>query len=727
MIICPDCGAANPEGSAVCTQCGSSLAEGARRCPMCGALNPRENILCEQCQARLVPLGGEGALLGADTGAAEQGKPSEEGPREPDWLTELRATVEETEVGEEETGIASFLAEEAAAEEEEAEPVEVPEWFREVVMGPAEEPEAPEEPSVPAEEVPDWLKEVLPEVGAAPSAEAGEEPAGEPPPEEAPPAEWAVETEAELPSIPPGALGEVGEETPEEGEWLAEAEARIGTGPFTEELVAEEAVEATGEEGGEAALAEEAPEWLRELEAGAPEEVEPEEQAEAPEEAELPEWLLKAAEEEEPTEEAEVPQVEPGAATPVFITEEGVPSVEPGEVPDWLRELGPPARATEVPPVEALEGIEGLVPAEIPAWLEALRPSEEGPQEPPETEGLLEGLGGTLRPSPAVEATGGPVSVPSVTARPASLARAELLQELLSRPMAPKRRVRKEKGRGLGQALARLLIGLLILVAILAPMAGIRISGSGANPSVGSPFLADVEAAYRAVEERVDSGTPVLIAFEYGPSEAEEMERVAGPLVRHVVQKGGRLLLVSTRPEGPALAERLVRGLIAAGERVDRVANLGYQPGGTAGVQGLLGNLARRGLYASGEPAARAAAMEGVTTVEDVGLVVVLAGQVEDVRGWVEQVASRGSDLAVVAGVSARVEPTARPYLGAVGRSTLRGLVSGLAGADVYEDLIGVDDQRTAFYLESLSLAQWSVALLMVVGALIFLITGEQK
>ncbi|HEY75638.1 MAG TPA: zinc ribbon domain-containing protein [Thermoflexia bacterium] len=749
MISCPKCGVANPEDSRSCRACGTPLSggeEAGRRCPMCGAMNPADSVVCEQCQARLVPLVAEEAaeaqpevpsgeeVSGAEPFSEEVSLPAEE---EPDWLTELRATMEEAE-------------EEQEPPVEEAGPVaevEVPDWLRELT--PSAPPPSEEAEGEAETEVPEWLQESAPE--AAPPEEEVERESEVPEwiQEVVSPEEEAEET-AEVPDwlrevSPPDASveeEEVEAAPPPEGEleppaWLQEVSEEVGGGPFvgvpTEEA---EAVQPGAE----------APEWLREIaeaveppstppEREAEEEVSlpPTEEAEEPEEAELPTWLLQAVSpveapaEEAPT-EAEEPEVRKGVR--VFTSEEGVPTLEPGEVPDWLKELAPTDEVPlPVPEEKGEEEIEGLAPAEIPDWLEALRPREEGgtPEEPVETEGVLEGLRGTLPPSPAVEAAERAVSIPSVTAKPASIARAELFQELLTRPIISPRRIERRRERGVGLAIQRLIIGLLLLAAVLAPMAGMWLPVGEGGGSAAPALLPDVQAAYTTVETRVHQGTPVLVSIEYGPSEAEEVDLVAQTLLRHILDRGGRLILVSTRPEGPALADRLLSALVEAADREARVVNLGYQPGQASGVQGLLANLARRPVYPAGVPASEMPAMEGVSSAEDVNLVVVLGGQDEDVLTWIEQTSARYPDLPVVAGVSARVEVSASPYLERAGAGALKGLVVGLPGATVYQDLRGEEDRHLTYYLQSVMWGQWAVAALMAVGMVVFLAGGKGR
>lgn len=751
MVSCPKCGVANPEGSRFCRACGAPLPgaeESGRRCPMCGAMNPMDSVVCGQCQARLVPLAPEQK---ADIQEEVPAQPvfSEEAPvsveGEPDWLSELRATMEEAEGRPEEP---------ASEEMPSVAEVEIPEWLRDLTPPVEEAGKAAEVPEAAPpteayeeaseETVPDWLREVVPP--SAPPVEEAEQEVELPEwlKEAASPAQVSLGEEMKETAVP-DRLQEVtppsGEEAEREApEWLeaavspaseeaGETEApewaqEAGRGPFTE-VPAEEADLSTAEP----------PEWLQEVEESPSPPPVPSEEGEvsAPPAAEsgMPAWLLEAATAAEaPTEEiaAEEPREEKAGRT--FISDEGIPPLEPGEVPDWLKELAPAEETPSMPEIETgWEEGEGLAPAEIPDWLQALRPREEGgaPEEPVETEGLLEGLRGTLPPSPAVEAAKKVVAIPSVTTKPASVARAELFQELLSRPVISSRRVERKPERGVGLAIQRLIVGLLLLAAILAPMAGVWLPMEGESGSAAPAMRAEVMAAYDAIEARVEQGTPVLVAVEYGPSEAEEIDLVARPVLQHVLDRGGRLILVSTRPEGPALADRLLSLLVGAEEREARVVNLGYQPGDASGVQGLLANLVQRPIYPTGRPAAEMPAMEDVTSVEDVGLILVLGGQAEDVLTWIEQTSSRYPDLPLVAGVSARVEVGARPYLEQAGAGALKGLVAGLPGATIYQHLRGVEDRHMLYYLQSVMLSQWVVAALMVVGMVVFLVGGKGR
>lgn len=719
MIYCPRCGAANQDGSRFCAKCGAPIPTTGARCPNCGAVNPVGNVYCDRCHARLVP-----PSVSAPSEPGEKPQPIKglslpsrpPAGEEEDWLAQLRAVAPE---------------------------------------GPSPETEKGTEP--PAAEIPEWLLQlgVVPPITApepAARAETSPFPAGAPGTEfaqERP--EWLAELEA----------------SPEEGRPVLLAPEDALKGPPQEEisraprLYAPEAPEVSPVEGpAPTPLFTELPDWLAELVGTpapttpsgppplievppklAPEEISPP----VPEEPVLPvpevppvlpDWLEEiapSAPHETPEAPRSVPPITldwlgegPAAAppqevatvVPPIILEEGaLPGPPPAEVPDWL--LAARERPETAP--RAPSDFGGLVPAEIPEWLKPLRPREveEAAEEAVETEGLLAGIRGTLSWGRGLTPTSVAARLRPVGPTPAAVARAELLQGLLARPLfQPPEEKREALTGAMGWAVSRLFVGLLLLAAILTPML-IQV------PFFGIPAGSGVDQLYARIEA-LSPETPVLLAWEYGPVEAEEMDRVAGPIVVHLLRRGARVLIVSTRPEGPATAAALLNRWVPDPEAMaGRAVNLGYQPGGTSGVREILSNLSGRTEFPTGVPAADLEAMQGVRSVADVGMVLLLAAQPDDLRGWVEQVTAANPNVPLGAGVSARVEPLAWAYLGA---GQLQGVVSGWAGGAAYERRVDAGQGRVyQYYLASLGLAQLTVAALMVVGALIFLVGGRGR
>ncbi len=742
MIYCPNCGTANREGSRFCNECGATLPTDAGiRCPMCGEMNPVSNVYCDKCNARLIPLTADQQPPGQPAPPSAQEEPppvtppgaAEEGTA--DWLAELRAGVGETAAEERapeaevpSADLPDWLAEPEAVPPPGEKPTGGPQpeadWLAELRAEAAEEPQ-PAEPTaagsepVPAAEIPDWLAELE----AEPTPPAAEEPpsAAEPakpdwlaeaeepeptaqPQQPAPAPEWLAELETE--PTPPAAEEPPSAAESEMPDWLAGLEPPPAAPPAAGE-----------EEEGQV------PDWLAELQHEPPAEPEATAEAETPAAAaftipaeegavEIPDWLASPeAEVGEPETEEERAQVldwlqEPAPTAPVFSSDEGVPEEVEAASLDWLEELTKEEEvaAAEAPPLPdtspliAPPEMEGLVPAEIPEWLEALRPKTEAEAEaggPPETEGLLKGLRGTLAPSLAVSETAAAGPAPAAAPSAAARARADLLRELLNRPPAvPK--PEKAEGKRIAWAVVRAVIAILLLGAIAVPMLIPSLFSAPVTPAVGQLF--------ETIEQTVGDGTTVLVAFEYGPAEADEMNWVAAPILRHAVARGGHLLLASTRPEGPATAQMLVAHVLTDTlQDESQVTVLGYRPGGTAGVQEILSS-----------------------TSDDIALVIVLAARPDDLRTWVEQVTLSDPDLPLVAGMSAKAEPLTSPYLSPQA-GQLRAAIAGIAGGAAYESRLGnPQNDDLTFLLNWLGTAQLVIVGLMVAGAFIFLAGGRR-
>lgn len=688
----------------------------------------------------------------------------------PDWLADLdietpmgpptqeAATIDEPQPGEseppdwmaepvEEPSPPPAMEPEQPTEEprQPAEEPELPDWLAELgaqASGTPSEEEAPPSQEPAAAEPPDWLAESIQESTAPPEAEP-EPPAAEAPPVKADMPDWLADLGAQASSAEAEEAGPSLEETTpadtEVPDWLAEVEEEA---PSTEEAPApaadvpdwlaeldEEAPAAPPSEGvspfEEASLAEaEVPDWLRELEEPTP--------AAGPgepsvEETEIPDWLKEAA-----PSEGGLPARPPA---PPAAADAAPGDLEPGEIPDWLMPLrpgaeGPGEAAQRITPAEA-----GLAPADIPDWLEAMRPrTEAAPQEERvEEEGLLEGLRGTLPPSPLVEATGKVEAAPTEATAAAVIARAELLQELLSRPAPLPQRQQKQKERAerrhsTGWAIQHAVVAILLLAAILAPQiaewAGFELlSNEMLLATTGTSE--QVVQVFETIETQTEPQTPVLVAFEYGAAEADEMDRVAGPLVQHLLAREARILFVSTNPQGPMLVERLGADLVAQNNVSqtawdERVANLGYFPAQATGIQRALLDL--RGGY---WPGAGGAQFQDVSSAEDVALVLVLAGQPNKLQSWIEQTATLAQTPPLIAGVGARVEPLAQPYQQAA--QQLQGVVAGLTDAAAYENQLQVDDGQATEVLQSLTLARLLISGLMLTGAVVFMIGGRRR
>ncbi len=257
------------------------------------------------------------------------------------------------------------------------------------------------------------------------------------------------------------------------------------------------------------------------------------------------------------------------------------------------------------------------------------------------------------------------------------------------------------------------LIAFVVLAAVLAAM----LWPLGPLPAAGAP--APVVEADETVG-RLPVGSVVLVAFEYDAGLAGEMQPVAEAYLHHLLDREALVLVVSTQPEGAALADMaLDRVLPAHSARYgEQVLNLGYVPGGEAAVRALATSLKVVPTeWREGRPIADFPVVEGTGGAREMALIVVLGRDLLSVQRWIEQVgAPYGTPL--VAGVPALAEPTLGPY-----RVTgqLRGVVAGLGGAAAYERLQALPATAGQMLL-SVRLGAWTVAALVVLVNLVALV-----
>ncbi len=215
-----------------------------------------------------------------------------------------------------------------------------------------------------------------------------------------------------------------------------------------------------------------------------------------------------------------------------------------------------------------------------------------------------------------------------------------------------------------------------------------------------------VAEAYATVED-LSPETPILIFWAYDPAMAGEMDLVAGPVLRHLLDQGARATVVSLLPNGPATARRLF-----AAVREERSI---------------------MGQFVSQPPLDAQFFPGGATILPQFGsrsaaLTVVVAAQAEDAIAWLELVAPLNSSP-VIAVTSAAADPTLRPYLDS---GQLAGLVSGFDGGYSYARLQGEPPSRQSEQVTRRQLVSQNMGLLALIGIIVLgnvvgLLTGRRR
>jgi hypothetical protein len=326
-------------------------------------------------------------------------------------------------------------------------------------------------------------------------------------------------------------------------------------------------------------------------------------------------------------------------------------------------------------------------------------PEPGGSGAPPLLEGAGVAIDGTWEGSPLGE--GGerlPGSVASPTDADVLAERIRRLERFVAtpRPLRIAAGGSRETGRSLlleRRVVAVVLLAVVVLVSVpslgldwLAPAVSLP-NGYPAGPAMMHDTLRAVGAGDRA-----------LLAFEYGPAQADEMALVAGPVIRQLASQGAEVSVASTRPDGLVAARDVLHDAASEGAmplaEAERIAEDGaYRPGDATGVARLL------------------------ELGEKPDAIVVIASGFGPLRRWIEQARAIGAPIPVVAATSAAIESVAAAY-SSRDSGSLAGYVSGVSGAAYYERIVdGTSDGPAARRLSVLAAGNIAIVLLLVAGA----------
>ena len=385
------------------------------------------------------------------------------------------------------------------------------------------------------------------------------------------------------------------------------------------------------------------------------------------------------------------------------------------EVPEWLHDLKPPAGGpwpplATVPSAEALD-LEEITPADVPDWVRALRPEpgeqrEKAPEqilplEPAEIEGPLSSLAGILPTSTVIDMPAD-FKVDLVKIPDNVIKQARLWQQLLGQPRSGARKV-AQRGAFTDRSskIMRIMVTIIFVFGsiaalwLLPPNNLTSVSSTGNTPGT-TKFVDSVDM--------LQPGETVIVAVEYGWAQADEMTSIANVVLNHLLDQKVNVIAVSTMPEGTAI----IPYLLESHELSNMVSgNALYLSNSASGIAGFLN-----------EPNAQSASM-----------LIILSSHYERIRWWIEQnhiaaSAAGNSALIVNAGLSASVGPLTAPYLN---EFNTHGWLIGFQDSLSYQALRGLQDAEQTRILNVLLVMHWSAVILLIIGFLYTLVSGEKR
>jgi len=177
----------------------------------------------------------------------------------------------------------------------------------------------------------------------------------------------------------------------------------------------------------------------------------------------------------------------------------------------------------------------------------------------------------------------------------------------------------------------------------------------------------------------------VMLALEFEPAQLAEMLSVAQPLLTNLLQKNARIVWVTTHPAAALYAADLAGpARLAAGDFSRTPPEVAFLPGGTLSIRGLFQSPS--GWTGRIEPQSSSGALR----LSDIQLIIVLAGDGESGREWIEQ-SSQASSPPLLIGASAQAAPLLSPYFDS---RQIGGLIAGAAQGNAYARRIGVDPSQ---------------------------------
>lgn len=539
-----------------------------------------------------------------------------------------------------------------------------------------------------AEELPDWLSGLGAESTPESSAPAGQVsfPAWFSS-ETVVPEETAPAPAAEVPDFAAMFADKAAEETQEEPR-MENLQPQVQSQP------PQEPVQVEKQPSTPAAFEPSVPDWLAAFAVadGAADETAPGEAVETPFiDPQQPDWLKVVDQTSKPSEQEGPPALFEEPPQPQPDLEINTPFQV--DLPDWLDN---PQLSEQEAEAYGEDEVENLATAELPAWVQEMRPLESvipgqeivnaADQQRIEKAGPLAGMRGVL---PSEEPAAHFRKLPTYSAKLRVSERqhvhAGLLQNVLDVETQPT--AIPVEASSAPQYIYRLLIAAVLIVTLVFGLV-LKDFSLFAAPVPGSSDKG-LLSLFNEIES-VPAGAPVLVAVDYEAALSGEMRFAASSVLDHLMARGANLIIVSTVPAGPILANDLLVSVqqgVPAYELAVSTVNLGYLPGGATSLL----EFAQRPSVAApmdqnGSPAWENPVLQGIQTIQDFKMVLVLTDSVETGRAWVEQVQPVLGSVPLTMVSSAQAGPLLQPYLDA---GQIKGLVNGLMGGAMYEQRYG--------------------------------------
>ncbi len=233
----------------------------------------------------------------------------------------------------------------------------------------------------------------------------------------------------------------------------------------------------------------------------------------------------------------------------------------------------------------------------------------------------------------------------------------------------------------------------------------------------------EVKSLYDFIE-KLGPADIVLIAPDYSPAYAPTVGGACEAIYVHLMRRGARVVFASFAPEGPMMAENVIKSATPAGKKygVDYV-NMGYRAGGEGAVAAALQDFP--GAFPKdfqGTAVKDLPIVQNMKSAKDISLAVLFSTGGYAGGGWVRQlVQPYGKPFAAC--VTGMMGPAHVPYYQA---KQLVGLVVDMKGGAEYETLVKRPSGSLAG-MGAQTLAQMLVVLYMVIANVTYFTLKKER
>ena len=409
------------------------------------------------------------------------------------------------------------------------------------------------------------------------------------------------------------------------------------------------------------------------------------------------------------------------SAPPAFVESPSSENIDSlfTDMPDWLSSA---QESSSIPNPAPFMNSDAIAPGELPSWIEAMRPINTGNTsgsaggQTLESRGALAGLQGVLPAVPGYATTSKPKAYSiKLQASDEQQAHAALLEKILgaeAEPVPISSVPYLRTSRTLRWVISIIFILILTSVVFL----GTQGYQFFAMP-VGAPR--ELNSAVQ-IAQSIPAGAPVLVAFDYEPARAAEMEAAAFPLFSML--QDPKLTFISTNEIGGILAERFISGL---GNTGGSQLNLGYLPGGQMGIRAFAQNPpASTPLDVFLRPAWTSPQLQGINSLSQFAALIVVTDSAPSARSWIEQTSFTRGAVPVMVISSAQAAPMIQPYYES---GQIAGLVAGLYGGAVVENNSGIPGGSARRYWDAYSIGMLSAMILILAGGVVNFVLGLRE